>query len=65
MARAGGRQEVLGRLVELCQRYLPGQQLYLSTVRPRERADVVSDNNDPVAPVVRKVSDASRRTPDS
>jgi len=28
-------------------RYMPGQRIYLKTVRPRQRADVVVDNNDP------------------
>ena len=28
-------------------RYLPGQDLYLRAVRPRESADVVVDNTDP------------------
>ena len=32
------------------QRYIPGQRLYLSTVRPRARADVVLDNTDPMRP---------------
>jgi uridine kinase len=27
-------------------RYIPGQQIYLETVRPRERADVVIENGD-------------------
>jgi uridine kinase len=35
-------------------RYLPGQLLYRTTVRPAEVADVVVDNDDPAAPVVRK-----------
>jgi uridine kinase len=33
-------------------RYLPGQELYLERVRPRERADAVLDNNDPQQPVL-------------
>lgn len=32
------------------QRYIPGQRLYLEAVRPRERAHVVVDNNDPACP---------------
>jgi uridine kinase len=35
-------------------RYLPGQRLYRTTVRPAEVADVVVDNDDPTAPVIRK-----------
>ena len=31
-------------------RYVPGQHLYLDTVHPRERADVLIDNNDPADP---------------
>jgi uridine kinase len=31
-------------------RYIPGQRLYLRTVRPRERADVVVENDDPACP---------------
>lgn len=33
-------------------RYVPGQRLYLAAVRPRERADIVIDNNDPTHPRV-------------
>ena len=32
------------------QRYIPGQRLYLRSARPRERADVIVDNNDPTRP---------------
>jgi uridine kinase len=31
-------------------RYIPGQQIYLASVRPRERADVVVENGDPAEP---------------
>ena len=31
-------------------RYLPGQRIYLQTVRPRELADVIVENNDPENP---------------
>ena len=31
-------------------RYMPGQCIYLKTVRPQERADVVVENNDPANP---------------
>jgi uridine kinase len=34
-------------------RYLPGQELYLSTERPQLAADVVVDNNDPSRPSLR------------
>jgi uridine kinase len=33
-------------------RYIPGQRLYLELVRPRERAEIVVDNNDPQHPAV-------------
>ncbi|GIH14995.1 uridylate kinase [Rugosimonospora africana] len=33
-------------------RYLPGQRLYQQVARPEERADIVLDMNDPLAPVV-------------
>lgn len=35
-------------------RYLPGQRLYRAVVGPTEVADVVVDNDDPAAPVIRK-----------
>lgn len=34
------------------QRYIPGQKLYFAESRPKERAKVVLDNNDPWNPVV-------------
>jgi uridine kinase len=33
-------------------RYIPGQRLYLERVRPRERAQIVVDNNDARRPIV-------------
>ena len=33
-------------------RYIPGQRLYFDECRPRERADVVIDNNDPSNPFI-------------
>jgi uridine kinase len=33
-------------------RYIPGQRLYLDTVHPRERADVIVDNTNPAQPVL-------------
>lgn len=37
------------------QRYIPGQQLYLTKVQPERLASVVIDNNDPIQPFVRHV----------
>ncbi len=34
------------------QRYIPGQELYYAECRPKERAEIVIDNNDPSNPVV-------------
>ena len=34
------------------QRYIPGQKLYLAEARPKERAEVTVDNNDPLHPSV-------------
>jgi uridine kinase len=31
-------------------RYVPGQRIYLRTCRPKEYADIIIDNNDPVKP---------------
>jgi uridine kinase len=31
-------------------RYVPGQRIYLRTCRPKEYADIIIDNNDPVIP---------------
>lgn len=45
----GGVEEVRNRYGR---RYIPGQRLYLAECRPRERADVVVDNNDPWNPVM-------------
>jgi uridine kinase len=33
-------------------RYIPGQELYLRRCRPRRRADILIDNNDPRRPVL-------------
>lgn len=33
-------------------RYVPGQRIYLRTCRPKESADIIIDNNDPVKPRV-------------
>jgi uridine kinase len=40
-------------------RYIPGQWLYLAEARPRERADVIVENDDPARPVL--VSPSKRR----
>lgn len=40
------------------QRYLPGQELYLSRVHPDQRADVLIDNNDPTAPRLLRIPTA-------
>ncbi len=40
-------------------RYVPGQRLYLSQVRPEARASVVVDNNDPVRPVIVPAGDST------
>lgn len=42
-----------GEIIESYQkRYIPGQQIYLSSCQPKDRADLVIDNNDPSNPVV-------------
>jgi uridine kinase len=33
-------------------RYIPGQRIYLETVRPASIADVVIDNTDPARPIL-------------
>ncbi|HEX8845992.1 MAG TPA: hypothetical protein VF791_15180 [Pyrinomonadaceae bacterium] len=58
LGRAEQRDELLfGSIGEVRERYLkryiPGQKLYMAESRPRERADVVVDNNDPQNPKVR------------
>lgn len=42
------------------QRYIPGQRLYLADCLPRERADVVVNNDDPQNPSIIKSSDEGR-----
>lgn len=37
------------------ERYLPGQELYMSQVRPDQRADVLINNNDPESPHLRRI----------
>lgn len=37
------------------QRYLPGQELYLSLVQPHLRADILIDNNDPENPILLRI----------
>ena len=57
LARAERRDAVLfGSIEEIRrryeQRYIPGQKLYFDEYRPKERANVVIDNNDPQNPVM-------------
>jgi len=47
-----GSAEEIRRRFEL--RYTPGQKIYLEECRPKERATVVVDNNDPWMPVILK-----------
>jgi uridine kinase len=59
LARAEQRDAILlGRVEEVRkryeQRYIPGQKLYYAETRPKERADVIIDNNDPKNPVITK-----------
>jgi uridine kinase len=56
LGRDGADREHLYRA-----RYLPGQRIYLETVRPRELADVIVDNNDPGSPTVTLVAARGRR----
>jgi uridine kinase len=42
------------------QRYIPGQRLYFTECLPRERADVVVNNDDPQNPSIVKSSDEGR-----
>lgn len=55
LARAERRDAVLFGSVEEVrrryeQRYIPGQKLYFDECRPKERATIVVDNNDPLNP---------------
>jgi uridine kinase len=45
----GSLEEVRSRYQE---RYVPGQQLYLSSVQPERWASIVVNNNDPLRPIV-------------
>ena len=59
VARAEQRDAILFGSVEEArkryeQRYIPGQEIYYGECRPKERADVVIDNNDPSDPVIIK-----------
>ena len=40
------------------ERYLPGQELYMSEVHPDDRADVLVDNNDPASPKLARIPPA-------
>jgi uridine kinase len=46
-ARFGSAEAVQARHLK---RYIPGQRLYLSATRPRERADVIVENDNPLRP---------------
>lgn len=57
LARAERRDAVLFGSVEEIrrrykQRYIPGQKIYFDECRPKERAQVVVDNNDPQNPII-------------
>jgi uridine kinase len=41
-------------------RYIPGQQIYLDTVRPKERADVIVENSDLTHPGLREGDSGAR-----
>ncbi len=45
----GSREQVIQNYQ---QRYIPGQQLYFSQAHPREKADILIDNNDYQHPVI-------------
>lgn len=58
VARAKQRDlSLLGTLEEVRrryrERYVPGQELYLNSVKPEQWASVVIDNNDPIRPIPR------------
>ena len=53
----GGAGQVR-RLYE--ERYIPGQRLYFEECRPRERASIVIDNNDPNNATFESCSDAAQ-----
>lgn len=57
VALFGSIEEVERRYRE---RYLPAQALYLADVRPRDRAAVVVENNDPSRPVLRSSDSHSK-----
>ena len=69
VARAEARDQYLfgdAAAVRRCyaERYVPGQELYLQSVDPARLADMIIDNNDIAAPVLRKVPNPSfQRTP--
>ena len=37
------------------ERYLPGQEIYYSSVHPDQRADILIDNNDPTVPTLTRI----------
>ena len=58
LALFGSAEEVRKRYE---QRYIPGQKLYFEECRPKERANVVVDNNEPWKPVVLFDGEANER----
>lgn len=55
VARAVQRDQAHGGATDVIaarywQRYVPGQRIYLQSVRPQEKADVIVENNDPDHP---------------
>ncbi len=55
VVRASRRDQILFGSAEKAKerywkRYVPGQRIYLKTCRPKEYADVIIDNNDPIEP---------------
>ena len=49
----GNKQKILDKYQR---RYIPGQQLYLKRVKPKEKADIVIDNNDFTNPTITKMN---------
>jgi uridine kinase len=57
LQRASSRdEELFGSIAETrkryIERYIPGQKLYLKTVDPESKADIVIENNDPMNPFI-------------
>jgi uridine kinase len=47
----GSAQETEQRYLK---RYIPGQKIYMKEVHPRQKADIVIDNNNPANPIILK-----------